>query len=190
MSQSQKMRRALQKYVLPKLLEEGFTGKYPHYKKETENWIDLLTFQVNNWGNSFTVEVSTVFLKPSGRSCNCCGIFAADLRVLENINVWYTDRRYRLKGMFDGWFYYTDVYSSEVCGEKNRKFTFYNAVSETRAKTYIPAENEVLVQKADADIYRKICEEVNRQMENAYLWWDAFHKNKKWRMKKIEEANR
>ena len=182
MSQSQKMRRALQKYVLPKLLEEGFTGKYPHYKKETENWIDLLSFLTNKWGNSFTVEVSTVFLQSSGRESNLGG---GPQNPFEEVNVWDTNLCYRLKGMFDGWFYYTDVYCHKI-----GKCTFYNAVSETRAETYIPADNEVLAQKADEDIYRKICEEVNRQMENAYLWWDAFHKNKKLRMKKIEKATR
>lgn len=67
MSQSQKMQKALYEYVIPNLTAKGFIGKYPHYKKLYEDRIELLVFQTNNLGNSFTVEVSTVFLPESKR---------------------------------------------------------------------------------------------------------------------------
>lgn len=171
MSQSQKMRSALLKYVIPKLTESGFVGKYPHFRKIYDDRAELLTFQSNKWGNSFTVEVSTVFRPEKSRESNFLG---EDLDI-ETANVWDTAMRYRLKGMFDGWFYYTDVYKNILWGD-------YNAISETRSQDYVPLRWEKQVQKADADIYRKVCAEVNLQMEKAYKWWDAFYKNKKFKL--------
>ena len=178
MSQSQKMRNALLKYVIPPLTAKGFTGKYPHYKKVYDNRIELLVFQANKWGNSFTVEISTVFLTESKRNSNC---YTTNFEKLEDATVWSTMDRYCLRGMYDGWFYYTDVYKQEI-----GSLTIYNAVSETKAKDYIPAKDEVLVQKADDDIYRKVCEEVNNQMGRAFKWLDAFNKNNRLKMKLIE----
>lgn len=177
MSQSQKMRSALNKLVIPKLLERGFEGKYPHYKKIYDDRIELLVFDTNNWGNSFIVEISTVFLPSSKRKNNFSDSKNKDY---DNATVWDTNLRYRLKGMFDGWFYYTDVYQSTTNPE------FFNAVSETKAKTYVPTRYEKLVQKADDEIYVKVCEEVNKQMENAYKWWELFYKNKRFKIKLME----
>ena len=178
MSQSQKMRRALYKYVIPNLTEKGFVGDYPHYKKIYDNRIELLSFQTNNWGNSFTVEVSTIFLPKSKRNSNFC---SGEFEPIENANVWDTNLRYRLKGMYDGWFYYTDVYKQKILA-----VTYYNAVSEKKAKNYSPAKNEKLIQKANDEIYCKVCEEVNKQMVKAFKWWDAFEKNNKLKMKLLE----
>ncbi len=171
MSQSQKMKSALNKLVIPKLLERGFEGKYPHYKKIYDDRIELLSFETNKWGNSFTVEISTVFLPSSKRNNNFCDSKNKDY---DNATVWDTNYRFRLKGMFDGWFYYTDVYEENIFSKPT-----YNAVSETKAKTYVPQRHEKFVQKADDELYAKICDEVNRQMEEAYKWWDSFNKNPK-----------
>lgn len=178
MSQSQKMCKALSEYMIPNLIAKGFTGKYPHYKRVHNDRIELLVFQENKWGNSFTVEISTVFLPESKRSSNFC---SGDFKAIEEATAWDTNLRYRLKGMYDGWFYYTDLYKQKI-----KSMTLYNAIGEERAKNYVPAKNEVLVQKADDDIYRKVCEEVNRQMEKAYQWWDAFSKNNRIKMKILE----
>lgn len=171
MSQSQKMRAALNKLVIAKLLKRGFVGKYPHYKKIYDDRIELLTFETNKWGNSFTVEVSTVFLPSSNRDNNIIG---SEIPPIEELTVWNTSNNYRLDGMFDGWFYYTDVYEENIFSKPT-----YNAVSETKAKTYVPQRYEKLVQKADDETYAKICDEINKQMEDAYKWWDAFNKNPK-----------
>ena len=178
MSQSQKMRNALSKYVIPDLIAEGFTGEYPHYKRVYDDRIELLTFETNKWGNSFTVEVSAVFPPERGRDSN---LICSDFTPIENATVWDTKLRYRLKGMYDGWFYYTDLYRQKI-----KSVTIYNPISESKAETYIPSKNEVLVQKADAEIYQKLCEEVNLQMISAYKWLDAFHKNNKLKMKLLE----
>ena len=178
MSQFQKMRKALSRYVIPSLTEKGFIGKYPHYKKIYDNRIELLVFDTNKQSNSFTVEISTVFLPESKRNSNC---YTTSFEKLEDATVWSTINRYCLRGMYDGWFYYTDVYK-----QKFGSLTIYNAISETKAKDYIPAKDEVLVQKADDDIYRKVCEKVNNQMDKAFKWWDAYNKNNRIKMRLLE----
>ena len=181
MSQSQKMRNALLKYVVPNLIAKGFVGQYPHYKKIYDDKIELLVFETNKHGNSFTVEISTVFLVSKKRDSN---FSSSEFKKIEDATVWDTNLRYRLKGIYDGWFYYTDLYSQKI-----NSIVFYNAISEIKSKDYIPATNEVLVQKADDNIYRKVCEEVNNQMVTAFKWWDAFHKNNKIKMKLLETFN-
>ena len=177
MSQSSEMRKAIDKHVIPHLTANSFVGDYPHYKKVYDDRIELLTFQNNKHGNSFTIEISTVFLDTKRDS----NFFTGDFETAEEATAWSTNIRYRLKGMYDGWFYYTDVYCQKI-----GSLTFYNAISETKAKTYIPLKNEKLVQKADEDIYYKVCCEVNKQMEKAYKWWDAFYKNNKLKMKLLK----
>ena len=177
MSQSSKMRKAIDKYIIPSLTSNGFIGKHPHYKKVYEDRIELLTFQNNKYGNSFTIEISTIFLDAKRDS----NFYTWDFETAEEATVWSTNIRYRLKGMFDGWFYYTDVYCQKI-GSR----IFYNAVSESKARTYVPLKNEKLVQKADEDMYCKVCCEVNKQLKKAYKWWDAFYKNNKLKMKLLE----
>jgi len=164
MSQNAKMKAALKRFVVSPLLEQGFTGSFPHYQRTVQDRIELLSFQTNKWGNSFTVEVSVVFPHREGRERNLC---FADGAFPERINVWDTNYRYRLKGMFDGWFYYTDVY---------RIGGIYEAVSDKRAASYVPPKNAKLVQKSSDDLYKAICAEVNRQMVAAYKWWDKMSK--------------
>ncbi len=135
------MRTALKKLVIPNLLEKGFVGEYPHYKKTYDDRIELLSFDTNKWGNSFTVEISTVFLPSSKRGNNFSDSKNKDYN---NATVWDTNYRYRLRGMFDGWFSYDD------------------------------------------EFYDKVCDEVNKQMEDAYKWWDLFYKNKRFKIKLME----
>lgn len=61
MSQSSKMNDVLKKYVVAPLQTLGFTGEFPHYRKVYNNRIELFAIQKNKWGNSFTVEVSTIY---------------------------------------------------------------------------------------------------------------------------------
>ena len=119
MSQSQKMRTALKELVIPNLLDRGFEGKYPHYKKIYDERIELLSFDTNKWGNSFTVEVSTVFLPSSIHDSNLSG--SEEKHPIDTVTVWDTNYRYRLRGMFDGWFSYDDEFYDKVCDEVNKQ---------------------------------------------------------------------
>lgn len=165
MSANQRMKAALRQYVIPGLIEQGFTGKYPHYRRTFPDRIELLAFQWNKWGNSFTIEVSVVFTNRQGLAAN----FTSDMPEVSfsEANVWDTNQRHRLKGMYDGWFYYSDVYCMRI-----RFHKFYTAVGEKAAASYVPNQNERLVQKADENTYRMVCDEVNKQLKSAYHWWE------------------
>jgi hypothetical protein len=54
---------ALKKQVIPILRNQGFKGSFPHFRRENENNIDLITFQFNRWGGSFVVELAVCPLK-------------------------------------------------------------------------------------------------------------------------------
>ena len=88
------------------------------------------------------------------------------------MNVWDTNLRYRLPGMFDGWFYYTDVYAKSIpfFGKD------YIAVSEKKKLDFHPAKGYKQVQIADETIYEKICCKVNHQMKKAFSWWKKMSK--------------
>lgn len=169
MSANQKMKAALRQYVIPELINEGFTGNYPHYRRVFPDRIELLAFQWNKWGHSFTVEVSVFFLNQQGLAAN----FTSDKSdiPLSEVNVWHTNRRFRLKGMYDGWFCYSDLYCRRIGFQK-----FYTAVDEKDAASYIPNPHEHLVQKADEDTYKTVCGEVNKQLKSAYRWWKKMSK--------------
>ncbi|MBE5891475.1 MAG: DUF4304 domain-containing protein [Lachnospiraceae bacterium] len=171
MSQSTKMNAALKKYVLQPLIDDGFTGKYPHYRKVYENRIELLSIQKNKYGNSFTIEISTIFPKQKDRKKN----FNDHGEGLDEINVWDTNLRYRLPGTINGWFYYTDVYTCTY-KIKGRKFVDYLDISETKKRDFQPPENYEQIQQADDTIYEKVCFDVNKQMEKAFEWWGKMSK--------------
>ena len=52
---------ALKEHTFPLLKEQGFTGKYPNFRRKLDNCIELISFQTNKWGGSFTIEVSAIF---------------------------------------------------------------------------------------------------------------------------------
>ena len=162
------MNDALKKYVVAPLQSLGFTGVFPHYRKVYDNRIELFTVQKNKWGNSFTIDVSTIYPQREGDEKN----FVDWKENIDDVNVWDTNLRYRLPGMFDGWFYYTDVYA--------KSFPFfgkdYVAVSEKKKLDFHPAKGYKQIQSADETIYEKICREVNHQMKKAFSWWKKMSK--------------
>ena len=165
MTNKEQMRAALRRYTIPHLQKLGFTGRYPHFHREQEGCIDLLSFQTNIYGGSFTVEVSSVFPK-----------HAESNRVRwegepGELNVFATNRRYRLPGMYNGWFHHQDIY--------RRRFLFsaeYLAVPEREADSFVPAKGFRLFRKFDAAQAEQVCLEVNRQLEDAWRWLEAFKK--------------
>ena len=170
MSQSSKMNDALKKYVIAPLLSLGFTGDFPHYRRVCDNRIELLVIEKNKWGNSFTIEISTIYPQREGPEKNLIDWNWKD--TIDDVNVWDTNLRYRLPGMFDGWFYYTDVYAKHILffGKD------YIAVSEKKKKDFCPAKGYKQVQIADETIYERICCEVNKQMKKAFSWWKMMSK--------------
>ena len=52
------MNKALKKIVVPYLREHSFKGSLPHFRRQNEDYIDLITFQYNRYGGSFTVNLA------------------------------------------------------------------------------------------------------------------------------------
>ncbi|MFJ7406290.1 MULTISPECIES: DUF4304 domain-containing protein [unclassified Lysinibacillus] len=52
------MIKALKKLVVPYLREHGFKGSFPHFRRQNEEHMDVITFQFNRYGGSFVVEVA------------------------------------------------------------------------------------------------------------------------------------
>ena len=167
MTQSDKMQAALLERVVPKLMEQGFAGEYPHFRRVFSDRIELLGFVQHQYGVAFNVEVSVIFpQRPKEQSNHSL----QGLEPPEKATVFSTRKRFRLKGMFDGWFYYTDVYKSTRVLANKQTYETFEAVGEQRKRGFIPGPNQVLVQQADDALHANIADEVNRQMEDAYAW--------------------
>ena len=165
MSQSEKMKKALLEYVVPVLKENGFCGEHPNYRRVYDDRIDIICFHPNPYGNAFYVDISTVYPNRPKEKQN------VDYRTFDgnfdNVVTGDCFKMYRLKGNFDSMFFYTDVY---FC------WAFYMGVSDKKAETYKKGLFDIRVQKAGPDIYKKICDKVNKQMSKAYKWLDKMSK--------------
>ena len=53
-----KMDSALKDITIPFLREKGFKGSYPHFRREKDDNLNLLTFQFSTSGSKFVVEIS------------------------------------------------------------------------------------------------------------------------------------
>jgi hypothetical protein len=161
MSNHELMRSALKEYTFPLLKERGFAGKYPNFRRKLDDRIELISFQTNKWGGSFTIEVSVVF--PGSADPNYT-LYEGVAE--ETFGVEATNKRYRLPGMYDGWFYYRDLY------RKRTLFlgAVYHDVSEKESVHFIPPIGYKLVQKFDYETAVQICNEINLQFDKAYQW--------------------
>jgi hypothetical protein len=54
----EQMDAALDRLVVPRLRELAFSGSMPHFRRRTENVIDLLSFQFDKRGGGFVIEIS------------------------------------------------------------------------------------------------------------------------------------
>lgn len=167
MTNFQIMKKYLENKVIQSLCAQGFTGKYPHFRKEKEECIELVSFQTNKYGGSFTVEVSAAFFSEENKN-----IVLTDDLSIENLTVWDTNERYRLKGMYDGWFYYRDLYVKHIFGFGKD----YVDISENSTNKVVP-KGYKLIQKFDENVAEQICVEVNKQLEKAFKWLENFEKD-------------
>ena len=183
MTQAQRMRRALDKIVIPRLREAGFEGKYPHFRRDRGSVMDLIMFVRLKYGNGFEVGGSVVF---PGEKRMRQNVFRPKEPIDEKLHpewkafaergigeMCFPDTQIRnvLPGM--GWnhggaFYYSDVYRQfdpTLCS------FVYTAVGEKQGETFTPKPGMKLVQKADAELPSRIAEEVSRQLEGLLSWF-------------------
>lgn len=57
-SERDKMISALKNIVVPELRAKGFKGSFPHFRRISEDKIDLMTFQFDRYGGGFVVEAA------------------------------------------------------------------------------------------------------------------------------------
>lgn len=175
MSNREIMLRALKSSVIKELQIKGFEGKYPHFKKRLPDCIELIDFQTNKYGGSFTIEVSAVF--PNSKITNLSDLTATV--DANKVDVSCTNQRYRLDGMYDGWFYYRDVYKLPT--------GFCQDISEKEADSFSPPKDWKLLQMFDEKTANDICEEISLQLEDAFEWLFKFEQ--KSRKKNKESVN-
>ena len=161
---------ALKKHTFPLLKEQGFTGKYPNFRRKLDTCIELISFQTNKWGGSFTIEVSAAF--PGSANPNYT---LYDGVTEDTFGVEATNRRYRLPGMYNGWFYYRDIYRKRTLFSGS----IYYDVPEKEADFFVPAKGYKLVTKFDENTAAQICVEINKQLETAYKWLKDFENSNK-----------
>ncbi len=171
MTQSKKMLESLMERVIPPLTEQGFVGEYPHYRRDLGDRIELLGFLDHKYGVGFNVEISVIFPKRPKDQSN---YIMHDFESPEKATVFSTRKRYRLPGLFDGWFYFTDVYKTTKQVSKTHTLESYEPISEQRSKSFIPGVNQTQVQAADDGLYSLVADEVNRQLEDAHVWWKKY----------------
>lgn len=102
-----KMDKVIKKIVVPTLRQMNFKGSYPHFFRERNGQIDLLTFQFNDYGGSFVVEISYTGKKGKNISGFDPSMPLAKLRVDQT----KVNERLRLgsnskKGVLNHWFDY------------------------------------------------------------------------------------
>jgi hypothetical protein len=94
---------ALREVVISDLRRRGFRGSFPHFRRQLDSRIDLLTFQFYSSGGSFVVEVA---------QCGPTGVAHSWKDVgPEKVTAWDVDKRLRLgsnpdAGREDHWFVY------------------------------------------------------------------------------------
>ncbi|MCI0146687.1 DUF4304 domain-containing protein [Paraburkholderia sediminicola] len=54
----EEMNSALKAHLVPALRQLGFKGSLPHFRRQRENRVDLLTIQFDRQGGGFVVEIS------------------------------------------------------------------------------------------------------------------------------------
>lgn len=172
-AQSAKMRRTLEKLVIAPLKQQGFEGEYPHFRRVTSpERIELIVVEIGTgrYGNSFGVCGSVIFPKETAYIRRNFHTIRDD-QPLDEINVYYTRLRKSLKAKF-GEFYYTDVYEERMEPSEDIPHVWYSyeAVSEKRAATFQPRENQRLVQKYDENTCAMLAEEAKRQMPQLLNW--------------------
>ena len=195
---SKKMRKALDEMVIAPLKAQGFEGEYPHFRRVTsEGRIELIVVEIGTgrYGNSFGVCGSVIFPREEEYIRRNFHTIRDD-QPLDEINVYYTRLRKSLPGMSYGGFYYADVYEErmEPSNDIPKVWYSYEAVSEKRAATFQPNENQRLVQKYDENTCVMLAEEANRQMPQLLNWMAGLqtprdlvreHKRNQWRQFKF-----
>ena len=169
MTQAQKINKALIERVVPALIEDGFVGKFPDYKKVCENHIKFLSFDKDKYGNAFRVMAAIIFPNEEPKftniAYNLLRFYGKEDLPISEIDIGYCCKPYFMRGNFGEDFCYSDVYWDFFLGMENR-------VSDKRAKDYKKKWYEIKLQSGGDATNDKICELIIKRLPKVYKWWD------------------
>lgn len=101
---------ALKAFVVPEIKALGFSGRFPHFRRERESKFEFLSFQFNRHGGSFILECGSILSQDLPE-------FASGIP-FDKLNYGYTHPNNRLRIKPDGatredfWFNYS-VFTQE-----------------------------------------------------------------------------
>lgn len=98
----------LKKIVVPELRNRGFKGSFPHFRRISDDKIDLMTFQFDRYGGGFVIEVGVS--SPEGFTHSWGEKVPPNKVTAHDLN---PDNRLRLKENDGQWFRYDVEYESE-----------------------------------------------------------------------------
>ncbi|NLT50592.1 MAG: DUF4304 domain-containing protein [Ignavibacteria bacterium] len=163
----------LKKTTLPVLKQKGFKGSFPHFRRISDDKIDLLMFQFDKYGGGFIVEISFVITSETDKY-----VFHWRKGVApEKLTVADAKLRKRFPEA-NTWFYYWDLYEQKTLFGKN-----IIAVN-PEEKFHLP-EKYKLIKKTDENIYKELSEKAVSCIEEAERYWenpDLFNKKKRFRL--------
>lgn len=103
----------LKKIVVPELRKRGFKGSFPHFRRNSEVKIDLMSFQFDRYGGGFVIEVGVC--SPEGFTHSGGEKVPHNKVTVHDLN---PDNRLRLKENDGQWFRYDVENKSEDICEK------------------------------------------------------------------------
>lgn len=173
----------LKKSVVSELRKLGFEGSFPHLRRYRQSKVELISFlSHSNVGGAYEVGASVIFLDTLGTPES--NMFYPDAAANTKKLTWCHGRiRNGLPGVYDGAFYYVDVYSRASSWynhvtNKHCSSIHYTAVS-PKVAPYIMesliANHYELVQKADSTTYVRMAEETAKQMTGLLMWFDRMN---------------
>ena len=175
MTQVQKINKALLEKVVPRLMEDGFVGEFPDYKKVCENHIKFLSFDKDKYGNAFRVMAAIIFPNEEPEftniAYNLLRFYGKEDLPISEIDIGYCCKPYFMLGNRGDDFCYSDVYWDFFLGMENR-------VSDKRAKDYKKKWYEIKLQSGGDATNEKICELINKRLPKVYKWWEKELKRK------------
>ena len=166
----------LNQIFVPALRERGFKGSIPHFRRNFDDRIELLSIMFDKNGGAFLLEISTVFLNQSFTN-----LILKDETELLKINTFSTNYRYRIKRDNKNiWFYYWDLY--KIKNLFLGKPIHIQVNPDRPIEEYFP---EKLIEKnrikkifsVDQYICKELAEEAVTYIDQAEDWWFSFNLN-------------
>lgn len=124
---------AIKQEVEPLLENMHFTGTYPHYRRETGKFAELLSFQTNKYGGSILVEIA------HSPSLGVCDESTGEIIPFHALTVWSVDPEQRMRipsrcaGRYE-WFHYNRLWQKLFYDEERRVKMTANRIAKKLTK--------------------------------------------------------